>query len=404
MARYDSTCRKNIHTVLTSPKTFSANLADLPRLQKMLVQIPNLNRLPEANELTTMELLRSAWDFVDIYTYEADRMKTMAKFTYYVLMLLGLLISTVTVVSLNRPDLVPAEWLNLVVVGLSLTSSFIAGLITIVNPVTKWRQLRSAALALESEIWKFRTRSGSYMIAGSRQEPQEVEEKLHAFVDATRQHVLKSATISETAFLSHFNLFSNLFKPSHAAVYRHGQYSPCGASGTYGQSNPDRDDHHSPIRPEMYLELRVAPQLHFYQTRLPRYSCRRHVSEVVILLLTIGATLLAVAKLASWAAICTAVTAVVMAISEFNDTQKKLSRYSGTADQLQHVIMWWRGLPIVDKANVFNISTLVCTCEEFFHNEQNSWSSSSISSKLLSKAAADASTAADAVNASGTKD
>ena len=47
------------------------------------------------------------------------------------------------------------------VMAASLAAFAVTGVITLFNPATRWHQLRGAALALESEIWRFRTRCGA---------------------------------------------------------------------------------------------------------------------------------------------------------------------------------------------------------------------------------------------------
>ena len=47
-----------------------------------------------------------------------------------------------------------------VILGLSIATTFISGTVAFIKPSQKWFRLRSAALELESEVWKFRTRTG----------------------------------------------------------------------------------------------------------------------------------------------------------------------------------------------------------------------------------------------------
>ena len=51
-------------------------------------------------------------------------------------------------------------------------------------------------------------------------------------------------------------------------VYKHLQFE-----GEKLQENGD--DHHSPIKPEAYLTLRLHRMMRFYQQRLPRYTRAR---------------------------------------------------------------------------------------------------------------------------------
>lgn len=149
--------------------------------------------------------------------------------------------------------------------------------------------------------WKFRTRSGIYSADGAKDKDDATEEQaLLAVLETVRQHVGKSAGVSDTAFNSTFELFGPLPEQS-VAVYTHGQYRGCGKDGTFGharqvqewatqkgktrnrpqnesakkktqdnQNNDEiwNDDHHSPLPPEAYLHLRVEPMIRFYQSRM----------------------------------------------------------------------------------------------------------------------------------------
>ena len=52
-----------------------------------------------------------------------------------------------------------------VILFLSLAGSTVAGYVSFMNPALKWRQLRGAAMTLESHVWMFRARAGEYRVA-----------------------------------------------------------------------------------------------------------------------------------------------------------------------------------------------------------------------------------------------
>ena len=175
-----------------------------------------------------------------------------------------------------------------------------------------------------------------------------------------------------------------------AGRYKHGQYPEAGISGTFGAANRGRkipqrliDDHHSPITPEKYLQIRVAPLLAFYQERLPFYSRMRFFFESALVLGSMSGTVLAFLSLSKWAAVPAALTAAVAAYSEFHGTEKKLLRYSDSIANLDSVLMWWRTLTDVEKASVENKNKLVSTCEQTFQSERQAWVSTSMSNKML---------------------
>jgi len=143
------------------------------------------------------------------------------------------------------------------------------------------------------------------------------------------------------------------------------------------------DDHHSPITPDQYLRIRVAPQLAFYQRRLPTYSRMRFSFEAILVLGSISGTVLAFMDQSNWAAVPTALTAAFAAYSEFHGTEKKLLRYSDSIANLDSILMWWRTLTDVEKASIDNKNKLVTCCEQIFQSERQAWVSTSMNNKML---------------------
>ena len=94
----------------------------------------------------------------------------VTKVSYAMLIILGVLIGGITVVHVNlRAECLPEErsplmddaMLNVYTTILALITGVVAGIVNIIGPAQKWTRLRGAALAIESEIWQFRTRTGT---------------------------------------------------------------------------------------------------------------------------------------------------------------------------------------------------------------------------------------------------
>jgi hypothetical protein len=149
------------------------------------------------------------------------------------------------------------------------------------------------------------------------------------------------------------------------------------------------DNHHSPVNPTEYIELRVEPIVRVFQQRLLRYYRMRTLYECVLVLGGVTGVLLAFLDLASWAAVVTAVTAAVTAWMEFHGTEKKLHRYSATLEQVEQLKLWWDSCTAVDKASTTSITKLVLSCEQLFQNERQAWLSTSMANKAMSDAAGD---------------
>ena len=130
--------------------------------------------------------------------------------------------------------------------------------------------------------------------------------------------------------------------------YKHGQYKDATNSGSFGHANiidPTKtepaqqermiDDFHSPCAPDSYLNLRVEPQIRFYQSRLPVYYHSNFSFQVILLLASIGATLMAALGIAKWIPTMNAATTALMAWAAFRGVDQKVSRYSNTIEKVR---------------------------------------------------------------------
>jgi len=389
-ARFTLASYLNLKELLSSSNVYSGNLDEPEALSRNINRVAKIDRLPTHNSLEALSVLRNAWDAVDIFSSVALRCKLNTKVSYALLLLLGMSVTMLVTFGLNRPDELDETNLKISVAALSLLTSLIASFVTYFNPSTKWLQLRGASLAIESEVWKFRTRTGPYSIAVSRSAgSRQAEERLHSFVESLNQHVMKSASVAETAFFANYKVHES--NPKSANWYRHGQRAGSSILGTYGVANLSgeiSDDHQSPVNPTDYLELRVVPLVSFYQGRLPRYYHRRTGTELFLIIAGLGSTLLALTDFPSWAPMIVAMTAALTSWQEFQSTSKKLTRYSDVVHSLTQVVHWWEQLTDVDRASLDNIEELILSCEDLFATERQAWLSTSMISKMLSTQAA----------------
>jgi hypothetical protein len=174
------------------------------------------------------------------------------------------------------------------------------------------------------------------------------------------------------------------------AKFCHGQYPKSGVHGSFGTSNRGPylnvvDDHQSPLRPSEYLDLRLQPQLAFYQRRLPIYYRVRSICEVILVVGGLGGAILGFLQLETWSPVIAAATVAVSSWIEFSGVNKKLARFSDTVQQTDTICRWWQSLSDVDRANLVNIDQLVQECEALFQVERQAWLSTSMTNKLMTK-------------------
>lgn len=343
--------------MFVSSSLFAGNLCDPSKLASSLSKIAKIDRLPADNSLAALKALNYAWSTVDVCNRVATEMKSVTKSVYITLLFLGLLVGVLTVVHLNDIRTISMVVLKNSVASVSLISGIIAGLASTISPSQKWTRLRGAALAIEAETWRFRTRTGVYAEDAQTDNPNSgsddaAEQVLRNRAEAIKHQVLKASGVMNTYFMSYFELFDN---PRYLKMFKHGQFEGSAVSGSFGSSrtavsksaiatvssaahlDPFSDDFHSPCRPSDYITLRVEPQLRFYQGRLPGYDRSKTSSKSIIVFGTFTGVALALFEVVTWAAIATAVVAAFTAWTEFNGAEDKLTRYSDAISQVESV-------------------------------------------------------------------
>jgi hypothetical protein len=383
-------------TLFESDNVYCCSLSDTASIKATISEVAKIDRLPKSDNLECLQVVRCVWDKVDIFTKTAGHCKIIAKTLYIALLAVGVSVTTLTTIHLNQSGcnnsdhLISADLLRKLVLILSLCGSFVASLVALLNPGQRWQQLRGAALSLESEIWKFRTRTGEYSASGGpglgASSPSASGKQLLSRLEHILVAVSKSASVMETALYSKIDMFGSS-KASRS--YSHGQYSGSRMTGTFGTSHLS-DSHYTPLTPSDYIRFRVEPLVNFYQSRVPTYYRQRVSTELWMVAGVFAVTVLAFTNLTPWSAIPTTITAALTAWKEFHGTEKKLSRYSNTIHKIGSVTLWWSQLTEVEQASLGNANKLVLSCEDQLEREREAWLTTSVATKNLARGAASA--------------
>ena len=258
----------SLSALLTNASTFSESVYDIDCINRALGDVAHIDRLPTNNTLQGSLLLQKAWDCVDFYNVIADRFKLYSKVSYAVMMVLGIFVIGAGVFSANYPDLLDKHTMSMCVLGLSIASGATTAFVTNQNPALRWQQLRSAWLEIQADIWMFRTRAVKYREASKAREYNRPENvKFHDTLKNVRDRVLESTDLKKTTF----------YGKSKEMYARHGQHA------TNEQTKPEGDNHHSPLQPEDYIELRLKAEANFYKRRIPSYGRLIYLSQVVLI-------------------------------------------------------------------------------------------------------------------------
>ena len=274
------------------------------------------------------------------------------------------------------------------VVALSLATTVATGIISFLNPVQRWQQLRAAQLELEAHAWKFRTRTGEYVM--KRSSSRAAERELHATVARIRSSIIEAAAIGETDF------FSQNPWCRRGVEYRHGQTADATwADEPRKSARADErrksahieliDDHHCIVRPEQYVEIRLKRSISFYKSRIPAYYSKRTTLHLLGLASAGLMVVMGGVGLASFVAIVTVVSSSMTAWGEFHGFPKKLARYSSTVNELTALVLWWEHLTDVERNTTQKFEDLVHHVEDALATERKGWLTTSQAAKMLAK-------------------
>eukprot|EP00747_Dinoflagellata_sp_TGD_P097564 gnl/TRDRNA2_/TRDRNA2_167169_c1_seq2.p1 gnl/TRDRNA2_/TRDRNA2_167169_c1~~gnl/TRDRNA2_/TRDRNA2_167169_c1_seq2.p1 ORF type:complete len:849 (-),score=166.45 gnl/TRDRNA2_/TRDRNA2_167169_c1_seq2:263-2809(-) len=435
-----------VYDVLKAPDVTYGNVHALRKCQRKMFAMAQIDRLPSENELTTLVLLRRAWTLVDVFNASAYFYKIVSKACFILTLLMSSTVIVLTTLMAIYPNMMDVKAEDELILCLALGASFINGWVTMIDPNRKWRQLKGGALSLESEIWKFRTRVGDYQgedMSSTAQARNEklAEERLYEMMKAIQGKVLHGGGLKETSFFATpcstddvyvdkeaqeknmeddtayatpFSKFKRRLKnffqgpadesrgqntKMQKAHFLHGQYKDPPMPGwrelfskkTTLPSKPGEgcDNFHSPSSPHEYVRWRLIPQLRFYQHRIPRYSFQRKLFMGISVAMMTVSSILAALDLAHWCAIITALITIISAIQAFNDTIKKLERYSAVAGSLMDVLMGWQAANEVDQQNLRVITQLVDDVEALLSSDHAAWLSDSQKANKLASLAKD---------------
>jgi len=408
-----------VYEILTNRNVHTENLYHLSGCEKKLLSLAqNIDRLPQENTLASLILLRRAWILVDLFDGNAKFYKFIAKLSYFLSLVTGVAVITVTTLrTIYRDEVITDDEEQYALLGLALLMSAINGTTTVFEPSRKWMHLRGGELALEKEIWRFRTRVGPYSMSSLSRvgAGREAELAFQEYIHGVHEKVLQSAGLKETDFFSistctddvhgYFEDESGIFQAAQkvapqaertAAETRKKRIAtaPVGQTKNLWASwmdiyhrhhqypdsrDSDRpvlrgeDNHHSPATSFDYIRFRIMSEKRFYEKRIPRYAWRRKAFQLVALAMSLTAAFLAAMAWHRWTTILTIIGGSCAAWQEFTGLSKKLERYSTVASSLDSILMWWQTLPTVDQSIVHHVEALVERTESLLGTEHAAW-------------------------------
>ena len=223
--------------ILLSDNVFYLHLSsDMSKAKGLIKSILKLDNLPSRTSKAGLDLLVSAWCDYDVAVHYARWYKRLTKLSFFVRLLLGWLVivgatlagRTTTIVALEQQYDAGTKVIFEACFVLSLLIGVLISLEGYFNSKARWRQLRSSAGALESEIWRYRTRSGIYQETARAHYSQRPEVIFCRRVNEWRDELVSSGDLQLTNLERRFRTKSNRFLrgclPWGRSVYTKGQF------------------------------------------------------------------------------------------------------------------------------------------------------------------------------------
>jgi len=203
-----------IKFLLSHPSFHGVNIANLNGIKKLLNTLVKLDRLPTQNSLEATKLLQQAWNEYDIALHLASWYKRMSRFNYWLYLLIGICIVSLTTLNgtFLQSNAELARNVQHSMFGLTLFSSFILTIGAYYNPTKRGRQLRASASTLKSIIWRFRTRTGEFIQAS--QNPKAADYALYNALSEWRRELIAGTDLISTSLKREYG----------AEIYKHLQH------------------------------------------------------------------------------------------------------------------------------------------------------------------------------------
>jgi hypothetical protein len=383
------------YDLFMAPRMYGLNLQNLSSAQSFIDQIVKRDKLPPKNSLEAQQILRDAWNAVDICVYNAVRYKRVAKLSYVAQLLLGIVVIVFTVFreqideySCEEPVDVDGSCGGIYSssTGIFVTASLltlVTGMTVFFSPARRWRELRAMAESMRSDVFQFRTRTGPFAVSMS--EPRRPELEISARIQDARSMVVQMGGLTESSFTRQY--------PD--KVWSHGQNKVASSQAfdlklLSGDAPIDIearaivDNHHSPMKPTQYISARLIPMLAYYRSRVPRKYREWKTTVFLMLTSTISIAVLSylngrpgTADLSAIAGIVAGVSAALTSWAEYSGADRKINRYTNAVVAIENHLLWWNTLPAVEHNSLTNIKRLVGVGEDIKLAEVSAWADAS---------------------------
>lgn len=288
------------------------------------------------------DILSDAWARYDDLDQAAVHKQGLFQYTQVAILALAVLATLLAIgitgaINFGRFTVSAGKTLHILLILVPIVTSILVAFNSRFREGNKWLLLRGSAESIKREIFRYRTRSGSY--AEEQCTKISAQSKLAAAIKDITAALLQSEVNRSSV-------------PSRVV------------------SDPKRLTF---LKPEDYLTARIADQAGFFLKKTIQMYRRLKRAQVMILLAGGLGTFLAAISFGVWVALTTALATAVAAKLEIDQVENSLVQYNVALTNLRNIESWWRALSPWEKTRRKNIDLLVDQTEQTLERETSGW-------------------------------
>ncbi|MGC2635644.1 MAG: DUF4231 domain-containing protein [Acidobacteriaceae bacterium] len=312
------------------------------------------------------DVLADAWSRYDDLDRAAIGKQNLFRWTQGWVLLLTVFATLVAIVTTRTWKWIPTSahlrWigsfnpLHVLMLIIPIVISILVGFNARFREGNKWILLRAAAEAIKREIFRYRTRSGAYSAAKSRQ-------------------VLASSTLAANIKDITGNLIQSEVnrsslpepKPEDAKTE-----SPA-VQLLRAKKEAEQKARLQFLTPSQYLTERIDNQIHYFEKKTRKLYWQMKLLNGFILVIGGLGTFLAAVHKEVWVALTTALATAITNKLDIDQTENSLVQYNMALTALRNIETWWKGLSPWERTRQTNVDLLVDQTETSLAHETAGW-------------------------------
>ena len=306
------------------------------------------------------DTIRMAWEAYVLYNYNAKRHEKNFFSQQGAVLILGVLSTLVVLTKQFEIGILLAPMhmagigeacanglLKILIVSMPLAATAILTYANLFKPGVMWVQCFATAGAIQSQIFRYRTRSGPYssLAAGVNSREMLLADKVKSLTQSFAQSEGNSA----------------------AMLPYNGPIPPTSKYDQY------LDDGIRPLKAQDYLNVRLETMLAFYNDKCPKLEALASKVQWGIVGMAFLGSLFAAIDLDLWIAATTSIATALTTFIGLRQYDFLLKRYNVAKSNLLNIKAWWTALSEEEKLQQSNLDKLVSSTEQAIENQMQGW-------------------------------